>query len=130
MSWDILGKIFGADKIVDKGMSLIDEAFYTPEEEAGDKKEMVKERAKAKVTLLTAYAPYKLAQRYIAFTFTAVFVFIMLNGILGSLYGVVSMDNVNQARDFANEMNLGSIMMTIIGFYFGAGFVESMRRKQ
>jgi len=126
---NFLGKIFGTDAIVKDGMKLLDEAFYTKEEEAQDKKEMAKQKTQAKVELLTAYAPFKLAQRYIAFAFTGIFLFIMLNGVLGSLYNLVPMENVEQAKRFANEMYLGEIMLAIISFYFGGGLVSSFRDK-
>ena len=126
----IFGRLFGTDTIVKKGMELLDDAFYTDAEKAEDKKEATKEKTRAKVELLTAYAPFKLAQRYIAFAFTGVFIFIMLNGVLGLIYGVVDIQAVKQARDFANEMYLGEIMLTIVVFYFGAGTIESMNRKQ
>ena len=125
---EIFSKIFGSSKIVDKSIDLIDEAFYTDEEEAENKQKMLIAKTDAKIDLLTAYAPFKLAQRYIAFSFVLVFLFIMLNGILGSLYGVVDMQNVNLAKAFANEMWLGEIVLTIVTFYFGGGVVDSFKR--
>jgi hypothetical protein len=103
-------------------MDLID-AIHTSDEEE------INAKAKAKVDLLGAYAPFKIAQRYLAVMFTVVFLFIMLNGILGALYGVVDMKSVNEAKDFANDMWLGEIMLAIISFYFGGGFIESINRK-
>jgi len=126
----IFGRLFGTDTIVKKGMELLDDAFYTDAEKAEDKKEATKERTRAKVELLTAYAPFKLAQRYIAFAFTGVYIFIMLNGVLGSLYEVIDMQNVEQAKRFANEMYLGEIMLAIVGFYFGAGLANTIISKK
>ena len=126
----IFGRLFGTDTIVKKGMELLDDAFYTDAEKAEDKKEAQKERTRAKVELLTAYAPFKLAQRYIAFAFTGVYIFIMLNGVLGSLYEVIDMQNVEQAKRFANEMYLGEIMLAIVGFYFGAGLANTIISKK
>jgi len=57
------------------------------------------------------------------------FVFIMANGVLGALYGVVDTAAVQEAKDFANEMWLGEIMLAIVSFYFGGGFIESMGKK-
>lgn len=124
-----IGKIFGSDKIIEGATKLIDDAFYTDSEEAADKKEMEKFKAEHKINLLTAYAPFKLAQRYLAFGFTFMFLFIMANGVLGSLYGIVDLQAVEQAKDFANEMWLGEIMITIVGFYFGGGVVDSIKAK-
>jgi hypothetical protein len=120
--WNVLGKIFGTGNVIEKGMDLID-AIHTSDEEE------INAKAKAKVDLLGAYAPFKIAQRYLAVMFTVVFLFIMLNGILGALYGVVDMKSVNEAKDFANDMWLGEIMLAIISFYFGGGFIESINRK-
>lgn len=120
--WNVLGKIFGTGNVIEKGMELIDSIHTSDEEE-------INAKAKAKVDLLGAYAPFKIAQRYLAVMFTIVFLFIMLNGILGALYGVVDMKAVNEAKDFANDMWLGEIMLAIISFYFGGGFIESINKK-
>jgi hypothetical protein len=119
----VLGKIFGSGDVISKGIDLIDSMHTSTEEEIAAK-------TKAKVDVLNAYAPFKLAQRYLALMFTAVFIFIMANGVLGSLYGIVPLENVEEAKRFANEMWLGEIMLTIVGFYFGSGMVESVKRKQ
>lgn len=124
----ILGTIFGSGKVIEKGLDLIDESFDSIEEKTDSQVKVIESKAKSKTDLLTAYAPFKLAQRYIAFSFTFMFIFIMLNGVLGSLYGVVELDKVKQALDFANSMWLGEIMLVIIGFYFGGGFKESWDR--
>ena len=119
----IIGKILGSGDVISKGIDLIDSMHTSTEEEIAAK-------TKAKTDLLGAYAPFKLAQRYLALMFTAMFVFIMANGVLGSLYGVVPLENVEEAKRFANEMWLGEIMITIVGFYFGGGVVESIKGKK
>ena len=119
----ILGKILGSDDVISKGIQLIDDLHTSTEEE-------IVAKTKAKTDLLGAYAPFKLAQRYLALMFTAMFVFIMANGVVGSLYGIVPLENVEEAKRFANEMWLGEIMLTIVGFYFGGGVVESIKGKK
>ena len=119
----ILGKILGSDTVISKGLDLIDSMHTSTEEEIAAK-------TKAKTDLLGAYAPFKLAQRYLALMFTAMFIFIMANGVLGSLYGIVPLENVEEAKKFANEMWLGEIMLTIVGFYFGGGIIESAKGKK
>ena len=126
--WGIFKNIFGGSDVIKKGAELLDEAFYTDEEKAQDKQKLIELKAQKKIELLSAYAPFKVAQRYLALMFAFVFVFIMLNGVIGALYGVVDMQNVERAKEFANSMWLGQIMMTIVGFYFGGGFLESMGR--
>jgi len=125
----ILSNIFGSGDVVHKGLDLIDEAWTSDEEKADNEVKIIEAKTNAKATLLNAYAPFKLAQRYLALMFTFVYLFIMINGILGSLYGWVNMENVRESLKFANEMWLGEIMITIVAFYFGGGLVESYKKK-
>lgn len=122
MMLGIIAKILGSGDVVKQGLSLIDEMHTSTEEEVAVK-------SNAKTELLAAYAPFKLAQRYIALMFTAMFLFIMANGVVGALYGVIDMANVEAAKDFASSMWLGEIMLGIVGFYFGGGLAESVRKK-
>jgi hypothetical protein len=119
----ILAKILGSGDVIKQGMSLIDEMHTSTEEEVAAK-------SKAKTDLLAAYQPFKLAQRYIALMFTAMFLFIMANGVVGALYGVIDMANVEAAKDFAASMWLGEIMLGIVGFYFGGGLASSIKEKK
>lgn len=125
----ILRNIFGTGEVVKKGLELIDEAWTSDEEKVENQAKILEAKTNAKATLLNAYAPFKLAQRYLALMFSSVFLFIMMNGILGALYGWVDMEAVNEAKKFADEMWLGEIMVTIIGFYFGGGMIESYKKK-
>lgn len=126
----ILSNIFGTGEVIKKGLELIDEAWTSDEEKAENEAKIIEAKTNAKATLLNAYAPFKLAQRYLAMLFTIVFLFIMVNGVLGALYGWVPMEAVNEAKRFANEMWLGEIMITIVTFYFGSGLAESIKRKE
>jgi hypothetical protein len=126
----ILSTIFGSGKVIEKGLELIDEAWTSDEEAAENAAKILEAKTNAKTALLTAYAPFKLAQRYIAFTFTLIFAFIMLNGVLGAMYGWISLDQVEEAKNFANKMYLGEIMLAIISFYFGGGFIESLKKRK
>ena len=125
----ILNNIFGTGEVIKKGLDLIDEAWTSDEEKADNEVKIIEAKTNAKATLLNAYAPFKLAQRYLAMMFTFVYLFIMINGILGSLYGWVNMENVRESLKFANEMWLGEIMITIVAFYFGGGLAESFKKK-
>ena len=125
----VLNNIFGTGEVVKKGLDLIDEAWTSDEEKADNEVKIITAKTNAKATLLNAYAPFKLAQRYLAMMFTFVFLFIMMNGVLGALYGWVDMVAVQEAKKFANEMWLGEIMLTIVGFYFGGGLAESFKKK-
>lgn len=126
----ILGNIFGTGEVIKKGLELIDEAWTSDEEKAENQSKIIEAKTNAKATLLNAYAPFKLAQRYLALMFSTVFLFVMINGILGALYGWVDMEAVNEAKKFANEMYLGEIVLTIVIFYFGSGAIESIGRSK
>lgn len=119
----VLMKILGSGNVVEKGLDLIDNMHTSTEEEVAAK-------SKAKTDLLAAYAPFKLAQRYIALMFTAMFLFIMANGVVGALYGVIDMENVEAAKKFASDMWLGEIMLSIVAFYFGGGLASSIKEKK
>jgi len=114
----ILGTIFGGTDVIASGIKLIDSLHTSTEEEIAAK-------TKSKTDLLTAYAPFKIAQRYLALMFSAVFLssFIMVLGM--SLYGL---GNIEAVRSIISEFYIGEIMFAIIAFYFGAGFKESWDR--
>jgi len=120
--------IFGGSDIIKKGAEILDEAFYTDEEKAKDAQKLIELKTKAKVDLLNAYHPFKVTQRILAVSFVFTFLFIVINGILGALYGIVDMQKVKDALEFAESVNLGNIVMIIVAFYFGGGFVESFKR--
>ena len=117
--FELLGRIFGSGEVIKAGLDLIDDLHTSTEEEIAAK-------TKAKVELLSAYAPFKLAQRYLAVMFTVVFLFVMINGIVGALYGWIDLNAVEEAKRFANDMWLGEIMLAIVGFYFGGGAFEGV----
>jgi len=123
------GSLFGAKEIVEDGLKMIDEAFYTDEEKAQDKLVLLEKKSELKIKQLEAYHPYKKTQRFLALSFVFIYLFIMLNGVVGQLYGVVSIDDVKNALRFANEMWLGEIVLIIITFYFGGGAAEGILEK-
>lgn len=124
----VLSKVFGSGEVINAGVKLIDDLYYSDSEEAADKRKMAELKTKSKIELMNAYAPFKVAQRYLALMFSAIFLFILVNGVIGSLYGIVDMENVRAAKDFANEMWLGEIIIMIMTFYFGGGLAESIKR--
>ena len=115
----ILSKIFGSGEVIAKGLELID-SFHTSETEA------IEAKTKAKTELLTAYAPFKLAQRYLALMFTFTFLASFLGVLTGSLMGYADVDIIRQVL---SEFYIGEIMLSIVLFYFGGGAFEGIINK-
>lgn len=115
----ILGKILGSSDIVKQGMDLID-SVHTSDEE------MVKAKAQAKIDTMNAYAPFKVAQRYLALMFAFTFLVSFFLVLVMSLMGRTDIDVV---RDVVSEFWIGEIMITIVGFYFGGGMLEGVAGK-
>jgi hypothetical protein len=116
----VLGKILGSGDVIKKGMELIDDMHTSTEEE-------IAAASKAKQDLLVAYQPFKLAQRYLALMFTAVFLlmFVLVMGM--TLAGQGDVDAVKQ---ILGDFWIGEIVLVIVSFYFGGGLVESARSKK
>ena len=118
----ILSTIFGSGEVIKKGMDLIDDMHTSDEEELAAK-------ADAKVKLLNAYAPFKVAQRYLALLFTGTFIFSFLLVLGMTLAGK---GHIPDVKSVLVEFYIGEIMLAIIVFYFGGGFTEGalLARKQ
>lgn len=118
----LLGKIFGSGDVIKSGIDLID-SFHTSTEEE------IAAKTKAKVEIMNAYAPFKLAQRVIAFLFTGVYLtcFAMVLGFT-LVDRVADADKVQRVLE---DFQIGWSMIVILGFYFGAGAAEGfMERKK
>jgi len=111
----ILGKLFGSSEVITKGMELIDNMHTSDAEEIGAK-------SKAKTDLLNAYAPFKLAQRYLAvmFSITYLITFVIVMGM-----SLAELTTVDIVRDVLREFYIGEIVLTIIAFYFAGGTISS-----
>ena len=113
----ILAKIFGAGDVIQSGVDLIDSLHTSTEEE-------IQAKSKAKTDLLTAYAPFKIAQRYLALMFT----FTYLLAFFICLIMVLSADVFTKADviNLLGEFYIGEIMLTIVAFYFAGGAIEGV----
>ena len=117
---NVLNSILGGGDVIKKGLDLIDDMHTSTEEE-------IKAKSKAKIDLMGAYAPFKIAQRYLALMFGATF--------LGSYVIVLSMtisgqgdpDAVTQVME---QFSINYAMLIILGFYFGGGVVDSIKAKK
>lgn len=109
-----IGKILGSGKVIEKGINLIDSMHTSTEEEIAAK-------TRAKTNLLTAYAPFKIAQRYLAlmFGFGYMFSFVVSLGL-----GLYDNPSVETVTAIMTAFKLPYIMLMIVGFYFGGGAFE------
>jgi len=100
--------------VINRGLDLIDDAFETEEEQR-------ESRTNAKIELMKAYAPFKIAQRYLALMFGGMFIlsFFLVLGMTLAGY------DVEPVFEVLEQFNVGWVMMTIVTFYFGGGLVES-----
>ena len=110
----ILKTILGSGETIKQGFELIDDLHTSDEEEIAAK-------SKAKSDLLVAYAPFKVAQRYLALMFSATFLLTFFLGLTMALTGEGNTENV---KTIVGEFYIGEIMFTIILFYFGGGAFE------
>jgi hypothetical protein len=113
----ILSTIFGSGDVIAKGMDLIDD-MHTSDTE------MVEAKTTAKTDLLQAYAPFKIAQRYIALMFGGTYILTYLIVIVMTFLG----QDVTDVKGIVKEFQIDWIMLTIVGFYFGGGLADSILR--
>ena len=110
----VWSSIFGSGDVIKHGFDLIDK-LHTSDQE------MVEAKVKGKVDLLNAYAAFKIAQRVLAFVFCANFIAAFWIVLLMRLTGH---GNTEDVTIVLSEFYIGEIMLTIIVFYFGGGFLE------
>lgn len=112
----IWSKIFGTGEVISDGFKLIDSMHTSAVEE-------IEAKTKAKTDLLTAYHPFKVAQRYLAVIFALTFV---VSFVLVMVMTLAGWGNPGDARAVIEEFQIGWIMLTIVGFYFGGGAFEGV----
>ena len=111
------------DSIVDAVIDTGDALVYTDEEKA--KANQLK--IDTKLAMLKNFEPYKLAQRYIAVTFTVNFLLAFWVGVV--IY-FVSPTNFDNYIAMVKEYQLGWIMLAIISFYFTYGAMNWYKWKK
>ena len=113
----ILATILGSGDIISKGLGLIDDIHTSKEEE-------IVAKTKAKIDLLSAYAPFKVAQRYIAIMFTGVY---LLTYVITLGMAIAGIGNPEDISNVMSDYQMGYIQLAIIAFYFGGGAFEGFR---
>mgnify|MGYP003665366287 CR=1 FL=1 len=114
----ILSSIFGTGDVIGKGIDLID-SIHTSDTE------LIEAKTKAKTDIMSAYAPFKLAQRVLATMFAVTYI-----GSYLMILVMVFMDKDTTAiTGVMSQFEISWIMLTIIAFYFGGGFAESVKKK-
>ena len=113
----ILSTILGSGDVIGKGLDLIDSMHTSKAEE-------IEAKTKAKTDLLTAYSPFKIAQRYLAlifgFTFVSSYIMVLALFFLGR--------DITEVQQIISAFKIDWIMLTIVSFYFGGGAFEGARK--
>ena len=115
----VLSTILGSGDVISKGLNLIDDMHTSKEEE-------IIAKTKAKTDLLKSYAPFKVAQRYLAVIFASNFVasfwLVLVLYFLGH--------DISGVMEIIAGFNIGVIMLVIVTFYFGGGAFEGVMSKR
>jgi hypothetical protein len=116
----VLSKIFGSGDVIKQGIELIDSMHTSTEEEIAAKN-------KAKIDLMTAYQPFRLAQRYLAlmFAFTFLSTFAITLGMT-----LAGKGDIEAVKSILGDFYIGEIMLCIVAFYFGGGLASSIKEKK
>ena len=112
----VLASILGNGEVIKKGMDLIDDVHSSDEE-------MERVKAQAKIATMKAYAPFKVAQRYLALMFTGTFLISFFIVLVMTLMGQANIPEIKQVID---DFYVGEAMLTILAFYFGGGMLEGV----
>jgi len=116
----VIGKILGSDKVIEKGLDLIDSMHTSTEEE-------IAQKTQSKIGLLAAYAPFKIAQRWLALMFGLTFLGSYVLVLAMTISGQGDPDAVTKVME---QFSINYAMLIILGFYFGGGAVEGFMEKR
>ena len=116
----VISKMLGSGNVIEKGMDLIDSMHTSTEEEIAAK-------SKAKIDLMNAYAPFKIAQRYLALMFGLTFLSSYVLVLAMTISGHGDPEAVTKVME---QFSINYAMLIILGFYFGGGAVEGFLEKK
>ncbi len=111
--FETIGKIFNPEKLADAVIDTGDAIFFTDEE-----------KAKMKLELLKHYEPFKLAQRLLSLIFAINFIVAFWVGVVFFVWFP------NLASGFlglVKAYDLGWIMLAIVSFYFTGGVINTVK---
>lgn len=118
-----LSGLFSSTSVIDKTTDALissgDKLVYTDEEKADMKLKL----GEFHIKLLTAYEPFKIAQRILAIWFSLLF------GIsfLIALFLAINGKDITAVLETVSSFSLGTIVLAIVVFYFGGGTIESFK---
>lgn len=129
-----IGKLFGSDqaleKVVDTASGLLDEAFYTDQEEAEDKAKASEAARNMVIDWVSASTGSRLARRLIAFCITGTWLAMYWLSTALSIAAVwaeneLSLSQLQQSSAIADAagQQMVSAVMLILGFYFAAPYM-------
>lgn len=134
----LLGRIFGSDdalaKVVDTGERLLDEAWYTDQEEAADKAAAVTEARGMIVKWMEATEGQRLSRRLIALSITGMWLFFffvaaVLDTIAPWMEPEISFKIAESVvRLDARAAIMSTAVVIILGFYFSAPFMSDISK--
>lgn len=115
-----IAKILGSGDVLKEGLRLIDDMHTSTTEE-------IEAKTQQRVQLMQSYAPFKIAQRFLALMFGSTFLlsYILVLGMTISGYG--DPDAVTQVME---QFSINYAMLLILGFYFAGGVVDSVKAKK
>jgi hypothetical protein len=132
-----LGKLFGSDaaleKVVDTASGLLDEAFYTDQEEAEDKAAARSEAQGLVIKWMEASTGSRLARRVIAFAITGTWLamyWMTAMSAIAAIWLEDKADRLNQSglvMDAAADVMISPVML-ILGFYFAAPYMGDLAK--
>jgi len=115
----IFQTIFGTGDVISKGLDLIDD-IHTSETE------LIEAKSKAKTDLMASYAPFKIAQRYLALMFGLSYI-----TSFWLCMGLVFLDKpMDPVIEVMEVFSISMIMLIIVTFYFGGGLAEGVMSKR
>jgi len=109
--------IFGGSNVVNDSMELIDNAFYTDQEKAGQK-----------IALLESYHPFKLIQRFLAMWITSVFMGLLTLEVVLVIIGQWfprAIEAIAMINTLSMVEMLGWAFVAVVSLYFTGGVINT-----